>query len=348
VHDLARLLPHGVASRLDLTLATSASSVARWTADGRLVHVHPGVAMRPESLADPRARARAATLWAKGPLSHLSALAAWEVIPSFPSLMHVTVPADRWPRGSSGVIVHRTTPELPTATVDDLSVLHLTRSLVDAWSWAHSPKRNVDAARDRSLARQAVIESIRDRGVSVVAVRAGSAAQVAHAGRAELTRLLDLIAGGCESELEIWGVTQVLPGPPEVSAWAQQLPVRLPDGGWVRLDAAYPEALVAVELDGAAFHGTRSARERDLRRDNALASLGWVVLRFSYARLMADPDGAGGRSSPWSDGGWRIAERLRPGTVTVPGLSRSTLGSYGVRRSSRGGRGPACEARSSG
>ena len=290
MHDLARLLPHGVASRIDLTLATSASSVARWTADGRLVHVHPGVVMRPESLADPRARARAATLWAKGPLSHTSALAAWEVIPSFPQVVHVTVPVDRWPRGSSGVIAHRTTLELPTTTVDDLSVVHLTRSLVDARSWAHSPKRNADAARDRPLVRQAVIESIRDRGVSVAALRAGAAAQVAHAGRAELARLLDLISGGCESELEIWGVTQVLPGPPEVSAWTQ-LPVRLPNGGWVRLDAAYPDALVAVELDGAAFHGSRSARERDLRRDSALASLGWVVLRFSYARLMADPDG---------------------------------------------------------
>ena len=31
---------------------------------------------------------------------------------------------------------------------------------------------------------------------------------------------------------------------------------------------------MAVELDGAAFHGSREARERDLRRDTALAALG--------------------------------------------------------------------------
>ncbi len=48
---------------------------------------------------------------------------------------------------------------------------------------------------------------------------------------------------------------------------------------------------MAVELDGAAFHGSRKQRERDLRRDTALAALGWVVLRFSYARLMSDPEG---------------------------------------------------------
>jgi hypothetical protein len=112
-----------------------------------------------------------------------------------------------------------------------------------------------------------------------------------HPGRAELTTLLDLVARGCESELEIWGVLHVLPGVPDVPPPVRQFPIHLPDGRRIRADAAFPEALVIVELDGAAFHGSRSARERDLRRDTALAALGWVVLRFSYARLMADPDG---------------------------------------------------------
>ena len=62
--------------------------------------------------------------------------------------------------------------------------------------------------------------------------------------------LLNLVASGCESELEIWGVTTVLPGPPAVPAWVQQHEVRLGDGRRVRLDAAYPDARVAVELDG--------------------------------------------------------------------------------------------------
>src|SRR5690348_11295144 len=118
-----------------------------------------------------------------------------------------------------------------------------------------------------------------------------SSALRAHAGRAALTELLDLVAGGCQSELEIWGVQHVLPGPPELPAPVQQHPIRLTNGRWVHADAAFPEALVMVELDGAAFHGSREARERDLRRDSALAALGWVVLRFSYARLINDPEG---------------------------------------------------------
>ncbi len=48
---------------------------------------------------------------------------------------------------------------------------------------------------------------------------------------------------------------------------------------------------MAVALDGAASHGSRDQRERDLRRDTALAALGWVVLRSSYRRLTTDPEG---------------------------------------------------------
>ena len=252
---------------------------------------YPGVVVLSGLVDDSRARARAATLWAKGPLSHASALALRELVPEPSGPVHVTVPADRCPRGSSGVIAHRTTLPLPVTHIDGIPVVHLTRSLVDAWSWAHSPRRNPAATHDQAYVRQAVIESVRSRGVSVAALRDEPARLRIHGGRAELRRLLDLIAGGCESELEIWGVTRVLPGPPHVPAWIQQLPIRLGDGRQVRLDAAYPEALVAVELDGAAFHGSRAARERDLRRDTALAALGWVVLPLSYARLVTDPEG---------------------------------------------------------
>ena len=52
-----------------------------------------------------------------------------------------------------------------------------------------------------------------------------------------------------------------------------------------------PSKGLAVELDGAAFHGSAEDRERDTRRDAGLAALGWVVLRFSYRRLTTDPAG---------------------------------------------------------
>jgi hypothetical protein len=223
-------------------------------------------------------------------VSHLSALALWEAAPVPDGPVHVTVPSDRFPRRTTGVLVHRTTLPLPVTRIHDVPVTGLGRSMVDAWDWAHRTRKRGPRGQP-AVVRQAVIESIRSRRLSVPGLRTESAACPVHAGRAALSRLLDLIEGGCESELEIWGVTHVLPGPPELPPWVQQHPVRLATGRWVRLDAAYLEVRVAVELDGAAFHGSRSARERDLRRDSALAAQGWVVLRFSYARLMSDPEG---------------------------------------------------------
>ncbi|CAA9215646.1 MAG: hypothetical protein AVDCRST_MAG52-209 [uncultured Blastococcus sp.] len=288
MRDLAELLPLGVASRVDLTLATSTTSVTRWTSSGQLLHVHPGVVMLPSAVDDPHARARAATLWARGPLSHCSALMLWGVAPLIDDPLHVTVSADRSPRRTTGVVVHRTTVPLSIAHIDGIPLTSLARSLVDTWDLAHRARKG---RLPGGLARRAVIESVRTRRVRVASLRSESAARGIFAGSAALGRLLDLVAGGCESELEIWGVKRVLPGPPTLPRPVQQHAVRLGSGRWIRLDAAYPDALVAVELDGAAFHGSREARERDLRRDSALAALGWAVLRFSYARLMAEPEG---------------------------------------------------------
>ena len=91
-----------------------------------------------------------------------------------------------------------------------------------------------------------------------------------------LEGLLDLVEQGCQSELEVFEL---------------QHRVRLPDGRRVFLDAAWPAARIAVEMDGHRFHSSRSDRERDMRRDAGLAVLGWVVLRYGYARLTSDPEG---------------------------------------------------------
>ena len=107
--------------------------------------------------------------------------------------------------------------------------------------------------------------------------------------RRTLTRLIAAVEDGSHSELELWGVQHVLRGP-GMPAFVQQHPVRL-RSGTIRLDAAVLRLKVAVELDGAAFHGSRTARERDLRRDAALAVLGWQTLRFSYRRATSDPAG---------------------------------------------------------
>jgi hypothetical protein len=121
--------------------------------------------------------------------------------------------------------------------------------------------------------------------------------------------LLGFVSAGCESELEIRGLRDVVtvPGLP---APQLQYRVDLP-GGPVLLDAAWPELKIAVEFDGAAFHGRPADRERDLRRDAALAALGWVVLRFGYRDVTERPHVCRARVA--------AAHRQRAGMV--PGLS---------------------------
>jgi len=44
-----------------------------------------------------------------------------------------------------------------------------------------------------------------------------------------------------------------------------------------KLDLALPERRIAVEVDGTSHHGRR---DKDAKKDERLASLGWTVLRF--------------------------------------------------------------------
>ncbi|MCW2582285.1 MAG: hypothetical protein JWQ53_1075 [Klenkia sp.] len=290
MHDLAHLLPRGVLGRSELADLCSSRSVRRWLVGGDLVEVHPGVVALPERAAEWSVRAEAALVWTGGALSHGSALVAHGLLAKDAGPLHVLVNAEQTPRDDSRVVVHRTTGRLRLAAAHGLLVTALATSLVDAWAWAHAPGWNPRAVRDVAAVRQAVIAAVRERRVEVEDVRAASTVHGRHPGVRSLSALLDLVAQGCQSELEVFGVLHVLriPGLPAV---AQQHRVRVREGGWVFLDAAWVDARVAVEMDGHRFHGSRADRERDMRRDSGLAVLGWVVLRYSYERLTQDPSG---------------------------------------------------------
>ena len=57
----------------------------------------------------------------------------------------------------------------------------------------------------------------------------------------------------------------------------------------VEVDLAFPAERVVVELDGWAFHRDRSHFANDRNRDVELASLGWVVLRFTHHDIERRP-----------------------------------------------------------
>jgi very-short-patch-repair endonuclease len=62
-------------------------------------------------------------------------------------------------------------------------------------------------------------------------------------------------------------------------------------GGFVaRVDFAYPEMNVVIELDGFAYHSYKTDFQRDRTRQNLLMNLGYTVLRFTYWDVLAGSD----------------------------------------------------------
>lgn len=60
------------------------------------------------------------------------------------------------------------------------------------------------------------------------------------------------------------------------------------EGKWIaRVDFAYPDRKLAVELDGLAYHSDPGAFRWDRQRQNQLVLAGWTVLRFTYWDVFA-------------------------------------------------------------
>ena len=72
-------------------------------------------------------------------------------------------------------------------------------------------------------------------------------------------------------------------------AWVEEHQFAVSIGRRWRFDFAWPDRMLAVEIDGGAFSGGRHTRgagfSEDCRKLNAATLLGWRVLRFTGADL---------------------------------------------------------------
>ena len=60
--------------------------------------------------------------------------------------------------------------------------------------------------------------------------------------------------------------------------------------GPYRVDFLWPRARLIVETDGYRYHRGSISFEDDRARDNQLARLGYEVLRFTYRRVVEEPE----------------------------------------------------------
>lgn len=279
-YDIPALLaPEGWATWEALTARVDPKTIAGWVGGGRLSRLQPGIYALPGLAADWRIRLTAAVQATDGVASHRTALALWGLLPPA-GPVHLTVALNRSGRGTPGVVLHRTR-ELadPLRRVDGLPVTSVERSLVDAWGRPGGVGRHE--------LRAAAITAVRRRMCRPEQLSAEIERRPCLPGRGSLVELVGLLTDGCQSELEIWGCLQVLRAP-GMPTFVQQRRVTVGGRTWF-LDAAYEAVMLAVEMDGAAHHGSREQREHDIRRDALLATVGWQTLRFSYRSLTGDP-----------------------------------------------------------
>jgi very-short-patch-repair endonuclease len=273
--------PDGWTTWEELIGQVSRSTVTAWLERGSLVRLQPGVYATARAAERWPIRVAAALAHRRAVASHGTALALWELIDPPSGPVHLTVEAGCRGRGSAGVVLHRApNAHVDRRRVDGLAVTSVERSVVDTWG-------NPGAVTGADV-RAAAIAAVRRRLCSPRDLSRELGRRSRLRGRAELAGLVELLADGCESELEIWGCLNVLrtPGMP---AFVQQRRISVAGELFV-LDAAYEEVQLAVEMDGAAWHGSRRQRERDIRRDALLATIGWQTLRFGWGRMTATPE----------------------------------------------------------
>jgi very-short-patch-repair endonuclease len=209
-----------------------------------------------------------AAVFASGPgalASHRAAGALHGLISS--QRIEVTVPRSR--KGSRGITVHRSRRigDEDRTSIDGIPVTTVARTLVDL----------ADVETERRLAKavsQAEVLRVFDlRALETAAARAGR-----RRGKGRLARVLvayqpepELIRSEAERRLKHLCRRHSLPQP-QFNVWIESCEV----------DAYWPEARIALEVDGAERHGTRWAFREDRRRDRALAREGIQVLRATW------------------------------------------------------------------
>ncbi len=280
---------HGVISRHQvLTAGLVQAQLDRMLRRGDLRRVTQGVYRVDGSPKTAEQRVILAALSLDGPvhaaiISHDSAAAMY----GFAGFAHGGMPTLTMPRGGtarSTIARIRTASDLdPTDLATHKTGLLITtplRTVMDL-ALAHTNPGQLNRLLDRSLVdRRVTMDEL-----WVMQVRRERRGR---SGGGRVRRALHERSGTyapAESELEHLGIEALtrygLPQPVR----QHPLPGSLPG----RVDLAYPEALLLVELDGATHMLMETARH-DQRRDAAAAVAGWQVLRFGWEMVRYDAE----------------------------------------------------------
>jgi hypothetical protein len=304
---------HGLLTKRQfLESGPSPSTLERWLARGRLTLVHDSV-YRVAGAPPTTAQLRLAAVIAVDGLaaaSHRAAADLYGIWWSAPPAIEITTTQEQSPE-LHGVTVHRIDDlhEQWITRVDGIPCTTVARTLVDLG--AVLPDDMVAKCLDRAHGRGLVTFSAVKTALEAVARQGRRGAGVMR--RVLEPRLAgEPPAGVFEARMARLLSTRGLPpAVPEYAVWTEA-------GRFVgRVDFAYPELRLAIEVDGYEAHSSVEAFRRDRARQNALVEAGWTVLRFTWPEV--------DRSAPHVGRTiWDTRRRLS-GQLTVPRTMRRQI-----------------------
>jgi very-short-patch-repair endonuclease len=264
----------GLLRRSDALAVVPAHVLRQALRSGSLRQVLPLTYADPERAADIEFMTRAAVRYVdgKGALSHTSALRLWRLPVPDRGPVHLTVAESVRLLGTPAVRVHRRLgfrPEPPDVVVrGGYPVTRLEHAVIESWPLL-----------DHDAQRAPAITAVAERLTTPERLTAALKNWPRLPARRGLRELITKLHKGCRSELEIWGYDHIFR---DIPGLRRQVPVRANDRR-VYLDVFHPATRTNFELDGARYH---TDRNRDLRRDAALAAQGISVVRFTHDRLV--------------------------------------------------------------
>jgi very-short-patch-repair endonuclease len=256
-------------------MGVSDHELRRLVAQNALLSPYLGVYLLLGARLDNCAHALAAALSTSPPavVSHQSALSIWGAPTPFPQRPDILTMEGR-PQRDAWFDAHRTRVwRLGDITeFDGIPITTPARSVIDSSAALSTEEvaRCVD-----ELIRLRVM-TVDDLAITLGRFKVSRGRALARVGEVLGMRHPDLAPS--DSALET-SVASVLLGA-DLGRLVQQHPVRV-GGKSYRLDLAYPDEKIGIEVDGREFHSGRRVFDSDRERQNALTLAGYLILRFT-------------------------------------------------------------------
>jgi very-short-patch-repair endonuclease len=243
---------------------------------GRWLTLHAGVYRSAQHPSTDSSRVRAALLWG-GKKAFLAGHAAawwWGLTPTPPLVVDIVIPPREHRRSRSGIQVtrrlldYRDTALLRGAQVTALPMATLMGSVALG--------RDGPALLDHALQKR----------ISYDKVRAAYYRNIGFAGNERAGELLRAAADKSAAVSERIFIKLLKDA--GIHGWRVNYSWDPADKR--SIDVAFVREMIAIEIDGWAWHHTPDRFQRDRNKQNDLTDLGWIVRRFTWFDLTQNPD----------------------------------------------------------